>query len=82
MILPDKHIFLAESLLGFGAILISLLKTSMHVDDLWLKFTTFSDQSGYPAYQSFDNFLLTLDLLYMIGLLELENDGKVRRAAT
>lgn len=80
MILPNKHITVSESLLGFGAILLNHIRSSIHVDDLWVKFESLDQDTGFAAPQSFDNFILTLDLLFMIGLIELESDGKVRRA--
>lgn len=35
MILPQKHIKLSESLFAVGAIILSLLKNSKDVDELW-----------------------------------------------
>ena len=80
MIVPTKHISVAESILGFGAVLLEGISGSIHVDDLWRRFHRINNSKDYPSYQSFDNFILALDLLYIVGLIELEADGSVTRA--
>ena len=81
MILPTKHISFSESILGLGAALLELLEQRAHVDELWKKFEKINNTDAYPAYQTFDNFLLALDLLYLLGLLDLEDEGSVCRAS-
>lgn len=66
MILPDKHISTGSSLLGVGAILIEHLNQPRTVTSLW------SDLSKIPEVATFERFILGLDLLYMIGAIELE----------
>ncbi|MBE9156422.1 hypothetical protein IQ265_06210 [Nodosilinea sp. LEGE 06152] len=66
MILPDKYISTSNSLLGVGAILIEHLNQPRTVTSLW------SDLSKISEVATFERFILVLDLLYMIGAIELE----------
>lgn len=66
MILPDKYISASNSLLGVGAILIEHLNQPRTVTSLW------SDLSKISEVATFERFILVLDLLYMIGAIELE----------
>lgn len=66
MILPTKHISTRNSLLGVGAIIIEHLNHPRTVTSLW------SDLSKLPEIATFERFVLVLDLLYMIGAIELE----------
>jgi hypothetical protein len=72
MILPTKHISTRNSLLGVGAIVINHLNYPRTVTSLW------SDLSKVPEVATFDRFVLVLDLLYMIGAVELE-EGLLRK---
>jgi len=66
MILPTKHISTRNSLLGVGATIIEHLNHPRTVTSLW------SDLSKVPEVATFERFVLVLDLLYMIGAIELE----------
>lgn len=66
MILPTKHISTRNSLLGVGAKIIECLHYPRTVISLW------SDLSKVPEVATFERFILALDLLYMIGAIELE----------
>jgi hypothetical protein len=72
MILPTKHISTRNSLLGVGAIIIEHLNYPRTVTSLW------SDLSKIPEVATFERFVLVLDLLYMIGAIELE-EGLLRK---
>ncbi|CAN5501479.1 hypothetical protein BH09SUM1_BH09SUM1_01110 [soil metagenome] len=65
MILPTKHISTAHSLLGVGALILTELKSPRTITSLWESLRT-TDQVG-----TFDRFLLTLDMLFIIGAVEL-----------
>lgn len=66
MILPTKHISTRNSLLGVGATIIEHLNYPRTVTSLW------SDLSKLPEVATFERFVLVLDLLYLIGAIELE----------
>ena len=81
MILPSKHIKLSESFIGLGGFLLKLLKETMTIDDLWTKFQKVNNTSQYPAYHSFDNVVLGLNLLFSIGAIEIDEKGKIYYAS-
>ncbi|MFZ2025771.1 MAG: ABC-three component system middle component 6 [Microgenomates group bacterium] len=74
MILPKKHVKLAESSIGLGAIILSCLSEPKAVDELWKDYQKLYVSGEFPAYHSFDNFTLTLDFLFMLGTIKLNND--------
>lgn len=68
-LLLDKSIL---PLLGMGSKIITELNNPQTVSSLWEKAR---DQG---EIRTFEEFVLTLDLLYMLGLIELE-EGFIRR---
>ena len=72
MILPDKNLLLSSSLLGTGANLLTKLKSPQTVSSLWEKFRKNGDITSYEKY------ILSLDLLYLLGLIDLDK-GLLRR---
>ena len=72
MILPTKHISTSHSLLGVGAIILEQLYQPKTVSSLWNAVATI------PEVATFERFVLTLDLLYAIGAIEMEM-GLLRR---
>lgn len=78
MILPSKHIRLSESIIGFaGYILSQLVLSAYSVDEIWDMCQ--SKKYGQVCFsnQSYDNLVKALDLLYMMGLVELNDEGKI-----
>lgn len=76
MILPTKHIRISESLIGLGGYLIKLLKQPMTIDKLWYKFSK-NNNKGFPAYHSFDNVVLSLNLLFIMGVIDINEKGEL-----
>jgi hypothetical protein len=74
MILPQKHIHLSESMFGLGGIIISLIEEKTSVDDLWEKYKQ-SYEKNSSFRHGFDSFILTLDYLFLIGAIELDDSG-------
>jgi hypothetical protein len=72
MILPTKHISTSHSLLGVGAKILEQLNQPRTVSSLWSAVYTM------PEIATFERFVLTLDLLYAIGAIEMET-GLLRR---
>ena len=73
MILPTKHINPLDSLLGVGALILERLKTTKTVTQLW------DEMRDLPQVVTFERLVLGLDLLYLMGLVELDG-GVIRRA--
>lgn len=75
MILPKKQVSLEESMIGFGGFLLSGLKNANTVDDLWHYYLDALERKKYHVRFSFDQFILTIDFLFMIG--SIKDDGGV-----
>jgi hypothetical protein len=80
MILPTKHLAQDRALLTIGAAILPKLKQPLTVSALW------EQLSGEPTFMTtaaplrYDSFVLTLDLLYLIGAVQLE-DGLLSRTS-
>lgn len=72
MILPTKHISESKSLLGAGGILLNELQRPQTVTGLWEK-VRYSDAIG-----TYERFVLTLDMLFLVGAIEFK-DGLINR---
>ena len=73
MILPNKHIVPRNSLLGASALLLKRLEQPMTVSELW----RYSKERKEIA--NYQRFVLALDLLYILGAVEL-CDGLLSRS--
>lgn len=74
MILPKKHIKLSESLFGIGAVILKELDDPKSVDELW----DFAKSNKAIDRITFDTLILTLDYLYTINVLKIDDEGRVR----
>lgn len=77
MIFPAKHIRLSESLLGLSAFVLSFLNSPKSVDRLWGEVKQINNSSYLPANHSYDNFLLTVDYLYLVGIVDVNKNGQL-----
>lgn len=72
MILPNKHVTTEYSMLGLGALILQRLQRPQRISTLWEKVREI------PEIGTFERFVLALDLLYILGAVEIK-DGKLRR---
>lgn len=72
MIMPNKYIQEDDALIGAGAIVISLLSSGQTLSSLWDKV------KASTKISNFERFILTLDLLCLLGLIEFENNNIVK----
>lgn len=72
MILPSKHVKLSNSILNIGSIILNDIQGSHTVSLLWGKTRT------KPEIKTFDRFILGLDFLFMMDLVEIK-DGLITR---
>ena len=72
MIYPNKTIELKYTLLGVGSLIVTELNTPQTVSSLWERIRT-REEIG-----TFEKYVLTLDFLYLIGLVKMD-DGIIRR---
>lgn len=81
MILPTKHIKLAESILGLSGVLLSFIaKSPSSLDALWREYSKINNTKNiFPAYHSFDEMVLAVNLLFMMGIVDINAKGKIYR---
>lgn len=81
MILPSKHLSQNRALLTVGAMLLGHLAQPKTVSALWEEVAraTVDNQTKNPTLR-YDAYVLTLDLLFLIGAIEIE-EGLLRRKA-
>ena len=72
MILPTKHISTEHSLIGVGAKILEKLDSSTTVTGLW------EQVKNIPEVKVYWKFVLALDLLFMLGALDLK-EGLLRK---
>jgi hypothetical protein len=75
VILPTKHLSPAQSLIGVSALLLMhLVDAPMTVNQLW------EVTRREAAVGTFDRFVLALDVLFLVGALDLAH-GELRVAS-
>jgi len=79
VLLPDKHIKLAESLLGLGGFVLESLVAPKPIEVLWKELSRISNTDQLPAYHSFENLVLTVDFLFSIGAVSMDRSGRLTR---
>jgi hypothetical protein len=80
MILPTKHIRPERALLTVGGELLGCLEEPMTVSRLWDELRGARGQTVEPAPLNYGWFVLALDLLFMVGAIELDR-GLIRKTA-
>lgn len=82
MLMPDKHIRFAESLVGLGSFVLEVLDEPKTIDELWILLGRHEASDTFPAAHSFENLVLTIDALFAIGALtEDVQTGVLRKCA-
>ena len=73
MILPTKHLRYNRSLLEIGAEILSNLGYPKAFSSLWEDVKQSRVKMNHSSLYSYDWFVLALDMLYMIGTIEIKN---------
>jgi len=81
VILPTKHIRPDRALLAVGGDLLASMREPITVSRLWDDVRSKRGNSGEPAPINYDWFVLALDLLFMVGAVELDR-GLLRKLAS
>lgn len=68
MILPNKHVTIKHSLLGQAMLVLQQLGRPKTVSTLW------SQVQKHGGVRSYERFLLALDVLYVLGAVELQDN--------
>lgn len=79
MILPTKHLAQDRALLTVGARILPSLEHPITVSALWEQLSRDSTSPAIPHSLRYDAFVLTLDLLFLMGTIQL-SDGLLKRA--
>lgn len=77
MILPTKGITPDRSILAVGSDLLDLLDSPLSVSNLWSRYLNLRKQLGFERPVNFDWFVLTLDFLFSIGAINLDDRGRL-----
>lgn len=72
MIMPSKYLREDEALIGVSATLLPLIESNGNLTELW------ESAKKIDAIGSFERFILALDFLYLLGLVDLHNNEIVR----
>ena len=80
MILPSKHLPQDRALLTVGASILRHLSHPVTVSALWEEFPRSPSVHRTQLALRYDGFVLALDLLYLMGAVELR-DGLLVRSA-
>jgi len=87
MILPSKHLREDQALISIGAELLKQLDEPKTISRLWddlqrtrERVSIGQSTTNHPAAIHFDWFILALDLLYLLGAIQLRR-GRIHRGA-
>lgn len=72
MIMPSKYLREDEALIGISAALLPLVENNGNLPALW------DSAKKITTVGSFERFILALDFLYLLGLVDLHNNKIVR----
>ena len=78
MILPSKHLSQDRALLTVGARILPRLSQPRTVSALWEELSRESTAWSKPDSLRYDGYVLALDLLFLIGAIQLQ-DGLLTR---
>lgn len=78
MILPTKHLNEERSILRIGAEILLLLGNEVTISRLWSDFQNYRLEELEVKPVTYDWFILALDLLFMLGVIEF-GEGKITR---
>lgn len=75
MILPRKQLSISESYFGLGGFLLQNLSVPMSVEELWEYYKKAYSEKRYPTKFSFDQYIMALDYLFIIGAVRKNERG-------
>ncbi len=75
MIMPSKYLKEDEALIGLGAILLQNLHEKANLSVLW------EDVKRAESVCTFERFVLALDLLFLLGLIDIQKNEVTKVAS-
>lgn len=80
MILPTKHLSEEKSLIRIGAHILSLLDEPKTVSGIWTEFKGTYGNDRVSASITFSWYVMGMDLLFVLGAIDLDAGRVTRRA--
>jgi len=77
MLLPNKHITLAQSIFGLAGIILKFLSIPKDIDELWTDFLNINNTKDFPCEHDYNNFLLAIYYLFTVGIVDLNENNKI-----
>ena len=75
--MPSKDLTISESILGLSSLLLKdLLRNNLTPDNLWHNYCKIYQKKD-KIYHTFDNFMLTINFLYMINKIDIDGEGVI-----
>ncbi len=74
MIMPNKYLREDEALIGFGPVVLKHLSVERSMSGLW------EDVKSCESIGNFERFILVLDMLFLLNLIEFKKN-KIKRVA-
>lgn len=81
VLLPDKHITIAESVLGLSGLAFTALTAAMPFDSLMQILERELNSDTWPAFHTAESVSLALSFLYAVGLVDVTAEGELFRCA-
>jgi len=81
MILPSKHLSQNRALLTVGAVLLQHLAEPATASGLWERVCLSFRSQTMPSPLRYDAFVLALDLLFLLGAIELREGLLARKTS-
>jgi hypothetical protein len=81
MILPSKHLSQDRALLTIGATILANISHPITVSALWEQLARAASVAESASTIRYDGFVLALDLLFIIGAIDLHDGTLSRRTA-
>ena len=81
VLLPDKHLRLSESVLGFAGLVLSFLGKPVTFDQLWKRVKQQQDSGLWPAAHGVENLVLALCFLFSIEAVDVSTAGELCQCA-
>lgn len=78
MVLPTKHLRADRSLLAVGGEVLSIIREPKTVSRVWEEFSSCRSRGEGRAPVSYEWFILSLDLLFILGTIAYK-DGRLSR---
>ena len=72
MIMPNKYLKEEDTLLGSSAVIFNNIQEHQNLSELW------DNVKNNNSVYNFERFILTLDMLYTLGLIDFKNNNIIK----